>query len=473
MDLTEGDAEVPKVQEVLTELPSGAVSLSGDNGVYKFIRKEGTSEQKPSTGSKVTVDYTGKLEDGSVFDSSSGRKFTFNLGKSEVIKAWDLGVASMKRGEVCELYCHSKYAYGERGSPPKIPKNANLIFEVELHSWEAEDLTEDKDGGILREILNAGVDYTMPNNGAEVELELVGKHNDNVFDERHITYNVSEADEELQLIPAIDIIVKQMKKSEHSRIFVKSKYGFGAAGSQKFNIPPNADLVYDIKLVKFENAAEAWEMTDEERLENSSIVKEKGTKFFKDKKYLKAIVQYKKILDYLEHHDAKEDQTDLLENWKKMKMAGYLNLALCYNKLKDYAETIHMCEQALKEDPKSEKALYRMGEAYFEQKMFDEAQKHFLEVIKVNANNKPARNMKVKCDQTIKKLKDAERSKYKGMFDKFSKQDEEAEIRKKVEQQKERAKAKAAKKVAKTDESGEPAEAVNDGMKNGIAEAQS
>lgn len=47
-----------------------------------------------------------------------------------VIKAWDLGVATMKRGELAVLYCKSNYAYGESGSPPKIPPNATLVFEV-------------------------------------------------------------------------------------------------------------------------------------------------------------------------------------------------------------------------------------------------------------------------------------------------------------------------------------------------------
>lgn len=54
----------------------------------------------------------------------------------EVIKAWDIGVATMKKGELALLTCKPEYAYGETGSLPKIPANATLEFEVELFDWK-------------------------------------------------------------------------------------------------------------------------------------------------------------------------------------------------------------------------------------------------------------------------------------------------------------------------------------------------
>ena len=64
--------------------------------------------------------------------SSSVRFFV----PGKVIRAWDIGVATMKRGELAVLTCRADYAYGPSGSPPKIPPNATLTFEVELFDWK-------------------------------------------------------------------------------------------------------------------------------------------------------------------------------------------------------------------------------------------------------------------------------------------------------------------------------------------------
>lgn len=62
--------------------------------------------------------------------ASVGNQSSLSLG--QVIKAWDVGVATMKVGELCQLSCKPEYAYGSAGSPPKIPPNATLIFEVSV-----------------------------------------------------------------------------------------------------------------------------------------------------------------------------------------------------------------------------------------------------------------------------------------------------------------------------------------------------
>jgi len=101
--------------------------------VTKELVKGAGPEAK--AGEPVTVNYVGVLyHGGKEFDSSWKRSepFAFTLGKGQVIKGWDQGVAGMKVGGRRELIIPSELAYGKTGSPPTIPANAPLVFVVDL-----------------------------------------------------------------------------------------------------------------------------------------------------------------------------------------------------------------------------------------------------------------------------------------------------------------------------------------------------
>jgi FKBP-type peptidyl-prolyl cis-trans isomerase len=93
----------------------------------------------PATGAKdgdtVSVLYTGKLQDGTVFDASEkhgNEPIEFVLGKGMVIKGWDEGIQGMQIGEKRQLVIPPTLGYGEQGAGGVIPPNATLTFDVEL-----------------------------------------------------------------------------------------------------------------------------------------------------------------------------------------------------------------------------------------------------------------------------------------------------------------------------------------------------
>ncbi len=97
------------------------------------IVEEGEGEGAKD-GDTLVVHYTGRLLDGTVFDSSldRGEPFEFVLGQDMVIKGWEEGMQDMKVGEERNIIIPSEMGYGEMGSPPTIPGSAGLEFDVEL-----------------------------------------------------------------------------------------------------------------------------------------------------------------------------------------------------------------------------------------------------------------------------------------------------------------------------------------------------
>jgi peptidylprolyl isomerase len=126
-DLT--DETTPEANADMDETPL----ITTDSGLQYRDMVEGTGAM-PQPGQRVTVHYTGTLEDGTQFDSSRdrGRPFSFKLGVGQVIKGWDEGVGSMRVGGRRLLVIPPDLGYGARGAGGVIPPNATLMFDVEL-----------------------------------------------------------------------------------------------------------------------------------------------------------------------------------------------------------------------------------------------------------------------------------------------------------------------------------------------------
>lgn len=110
-----------------------------NTGIRYIILREGQGDM-PKPGDKVNVLYVGRLLDGKIFDQNNDatKPFSFRVRREAVIEGWDQVLQQMKTGEKRMVVIPPEMAYGTRGQPPKIGRNATLVFEIELLSFGKE-----------------------------------------------------------------------------------------------------------------------------------------------------------------------------------------------------------------------------------------------------------------------------------------------------------------------------------------------
>ncbi|KAL0451916.1 UNVERIFIED_CONTAM: Peptidyl-prolyl cis-trans isomerase FKBP65 [Sesamum latifolium] len=496
----------------------------GKDGLKKKLLKEGEGWENPDSGDEVEVHYVGTLLDGTQFDSSRdrGTPFTFKLGQGQVIKGWDEGIKTMKKGEKALFTIPPELAYGESGSPPKIPPNSTLQFEVELLSWTSvKDICKDggifkkvltegegwqnpkdldevfvkyearledgtivskadgveftvKDGyfcpalskaiktmkkgekvlltvkpqygfgekgrpatgdelyvppnatlqinlelvswktvsdvsndqKILKKILKEGEGYERPDDGATVQVKLIGKlHDGTIFvkkgydDEPPFEFKLMKSYLPVsdvlikfyftdQVIEGLDRAIKTMKKGEVALITIQPEYAFGPSESPQelAVVPGNSAVYYELEMVSFLKEKESWEMNTEEKIAAAGKKKEEGNVWFKAGKYKRASKRYEKAVRFIDFDSNFSEEEK--EKAKVLKVSCNLNNAACKLKLKDYKEAEKLCTKVLEIDGKNVKALYRRAQAYLNLVELELAEKDIKKALEIDPNNR-------------------------------------------------------------------------------------
>jgi peptidylprolyl isomerase len=237
---------------------AGADYETTDSGLQVAIVEEGDGEAAEE-GDIVRVHYTGKLGDGTTFDSSEGRDpFRFSLGRGAVIQGWDEGIAMLNEGDRALLIIPSDLGYGPGGSGA-IPPDATLYFEVELvevlEGGPDEPVAVDEgdyettDSGLQIYVIEEG-EGDAPAEGQPVRVDFTawftdGTRLDSTIDAGQSLVFALGTD---QLFPGLSEAVSTMRVGGQSQFLIPADLAFGAEGTG--GIPPNSDLIFLVDLLE-------------------------------------------------------------------------------------------------------------------------------------------------------------------------------------------------------------------------------
>ncbi|CAF1662587.1 unnamed protein product, partial [Adineta ricciae] len=322
-----------QVEEGKSPFQGEDISPEKDGGLVKEIVRQGNGDDKPTFDDQVTIHYVGSELDGKVFSDSRERdeKVTFSLGKNEVIPAWDLGAASMKRGEIARIFARPKYAYGLKGEK-KYRSATSVIFEIELLDFVGKDISDEKDESIIRRILHRGVGREFPNEDATVDVHLKGTYQDKVFDDRTVQFVMGLGF--LQQIPlSIEHAVYKMLRNEKCQLLLKGK---ALQGLDQISVSVDGLVQYEITLLDLERLDSEQILTDKGKLLQSELLKSRADDLVKKGHYQHALKRYQMVTRLLASVTY-PDKDDRIKS-RQVRIAAQSNIALCYLKLNDYLQ---------------------------------------------------------------------------------------------------------------------------------------
>uniref|UniRef100_A0A0D6QY77 peptidylprolyl isomerase n=1 Tax=Araucaria cunninghamii TaxID=56994 RepID=A0A0D6QY77_ARACU len=225
---------------------------------------------------------------------------------------------------------------------------------------------------------------------------------------------------EKKVLCGLAIGVASMRAGERALFHVGWQLAYGEEGNFSFpNVPPQADLIYEVELIGFEEAKEGKprsDMTVEERIEAADRRRKEGNEFFKEGKLAEAMHQYEMALAYM----GDDFMFQLFGKYKDManavKNPCHLNMAACLLKLNRYEEVIGQCNMVLVEDESNVKALFRRGKARAALGQTDTAREDFQKVKKFSPEDKAVAKELHLLAQHDKELYMKQKELYKGLF---------------------------------------------------------
>jgi peptidylprolyl isomerase len=240
----------------------GKDTITTASGLKYILMKENKSGELAAAGTQATVHYSGYFKDGKMFDSSveRGQPFKVKVGKGQVIKGWDEGLALLRKGEKAKLFIPYTLGYGEQGYGP-IPAKADLIFDVEIVDVQAPVVPVLYDVSKLEAQKTAsGLQYYVVNKSASTVKAEAGKtvkvHYSGYLADGKMFDSSVERGEPIEfplgqgmVIPGWEEGIALMNVGDKLKLIIPYYLAYGEQGREPI-IPAKADLTFDVELVE-------------------------------------------------------------------------------------------------------------------------------------------------------------------------------------------------------------------------------
>ena len=248
---------------------------------------------------------------------------------------------------------------------------------------------------------------TRPDRGQIVTLRTAGRMEDGTpVDWNH---GIEFIQGDMEVIPALDLVVALMELEEVCEVVTDSKYAYGQYGKQDSNppIPPDANLTYELELLAVRDGPNINTMKDNERIELANKKRELGNDLYTRKDYSGAINCYQQALKFLGVSDSEDVQEAKIKCWN--------NLAAAQLKIKAYQAAQNSCMEVLQIDSNNVKALFRKGKVLAAQGELEEALKHTKKANQLESGNKTIHSELMQ----MRRLRAAQQQKERNLYQKM------------------------------------------------------
>lgn len=418
----------PKDEELHFEIEmidfAKAKIIADDFGVVKKVINEGQGWETPRAPYEVKARISAKTGDGKlILSHGEGEPYFFTFGKSEVPKGLEMGIGTMTREEKAVIYVTSQYLTPSR-LMPVVEGYEEVHFEVELvHLVQVRDMLGD--GRLIKRRIRDGKgEFPMD---CPLHDSLLHVHYKGMLlnEEKKVFYDtrVDNDGQPLEfssgegLVPeGFEMCVRLMLPGEIALVTCPPDYAYDKF-PRPANVPEGADIQWEIELLGFEMPKDWTGLNFDSIMDEAEKIRVTGNRLFKEGKFELAKAKYEKVLRDFNHVNPQDDEEGKVFVGKRNLL--HLNVAACLLKLGECRKSIEACNKVLDANPAHVKGLYRRGMAHMALGEFEEAQRDFEMMMKVDKSSEPDATAALsKLRKQRQEVESKVRKQFKGLFDK-------------------------------------------------------